>query len=81
MTTGLPTAAQLTGAGITEGDFKTAVQNWLLFEAGLLGSDGLPATARATLKTLCSASATLGSAYTVVAADIRHCLISCPKST
>jgi hypothetical protein len=69
MTTALPSADQLTGAGITEGDFKAAVQNWLLFNAGLLGADGLPATARSTLKSLCSASATLTSAYLVVAAD------------
>jgi hypothetical protein len=49
MATPLPPATDLTGSGVTEGGFKTAMTNIRTFLADLLGTDGVPATARAAL--------------------------------
>jgi hypothetical protein len=49
MPTPLPPASDLTGASITEGQAKTWFGNLRLYLAGLLGSDGNAATARAAL--------------------------------
>lgn len=47
--TALPAKALLTGSTVTEGQFKTNLDQINDFLSGLLGSDGLPATARAAL--------------------------------
>ena len=47
--TALPAATDFTGASVTEGQFKAAITDQRAFLAGLLGADGLPATARTTL--------------------------------
>lgn len=47
--TALPAATDFTGATVTEGQFKAAITDQRAFLAGLLGADGLPATARGAL--------------------------------
>jgi hypothetical protein len=47
--TALPAATAFTDASVTEGQFKSAITDQRTFLAGLLGADGLPATARGTL--------------------------------
>ncbi len=49
MTTALPLASDATGSGVTEGQFKAFIEAQRAYLAGLLGEDGLPATARTTL--------------------------------
>lgn len=67
--TALPAAASFTGGSITEGDFKTAITDLRAFLAGLLGTDGLPATALATVGAFNGSTVLKTTAYTVVAAD------------
>jgi len=45
----LPAATAFTAAGVTEAQFKTAISDQREFLAGLLGTDGTPASARAAL--------------------------------
>jgi hypothetical protein len=47
--TALPAATDFTGAAVTEGGFKTAITSLRGFLNGLLGSDGVPATALTAL--------------------------------
>jgi len=47
--TALPPSTNATGAAVTEGEFKTFISDLRAFLAGLLGTDGVAATARATL--------------------------------
>lgn len=49
MTTALPLASAATGSGVTEGQFKAFIEAQRAYLAGLLGEDGLPATARTAL--------------------------------
>ena len=49
MTTALPAASVATNSSATEGDVKTWLTNLHDYLAGLLGTDGLPATARTAL--------------------------------
>ena len=66
--TALPTAAELVGP-VTEGDFKTALTAMRDFQAGLLGTDGINATALASLGALAGAYTAKTAAYSVVVAD------------
>lgn len=75
--TALPSAASFTGAAVTEGDFKTALSNMLLYLSGLLGSSGVPLDAQAALGIILGSAPVLKTgAYTVVAGD-RGKTISC----
>lgn len=66
----LPTAADFTDASTTEAEFKTAITDQRNFLAGLLGTDGVAATALSTIKALgAAANARTSGAYTIVAAD------------
>jgi hypothetical protein len=76
MPTALPAASAFTGAGVTEGGFKTAQTAQREFLAGLFGADGTQATALATLGALLNGVSAKAAAYTVVAAD-RGKLIDC----
>jgi len=67
--TALPAASAFTGPSITEGQFKQAITEQRDFLNGLLGADGGPQTALATLKALMNASLAKTAVYTVVAAD------------
>ena len=49
MPTALPASSDFTGAGVTEGDFKAAISALRDFLSGLIGADGAPVTALATL--------------------------------
>jgi len=49
MATALPAASEWTGSTVTEGQFKAAQNDLRAYLAGLLGEDGLVATALATL--------------------------------
>lgn len=65
----LPPTTDFTGAAVQEGGFKTALSNMRDFLAGLLGTTGTQATALAALGATMGQYATVGSNYTVVAAD------------
>lgn len=49
MTQAIPAKSALTGSAVTEGGFKAALDQVNDYLTGLLGSDGLPATARSVL--------------------------------
>ena len=66
--TGLPDASDMTGP-VDEGAFKAALTAQRDFIAGLLGTDGLTATALATLGAFASVHLPLTAAYTVQLAD------------
>ncbi len=65
----LPAASDFTGATVTEGNFKTALTVLRDFLSGLLGTDGVPATALATLGALGAGYSAKSAAYTVVSSD------------
>lgn len=67
--TALPAASAFTGTAITESDFKTAIADQRAFLAGLLGTDGLTASALAALGASLNSTVSKSTAYTVVAAD------------
>jgi hypothetical protein len=67
--TALPSTADLTTPGLTKAQFRTALANERDFLAGLLGTDGVVATALAALGTLGGALLTKTGAYTVTTAD------------
>ena len=75
--TALPSAASFTGASVTEGDFKTAISNLLLYLSGQFGSTGVPIDAQAAMGVIFgSAPVPKTGAYSVVAGD-RGKTISC----
>lgn len=74
--TALPASSDFTGSTVTEGQFKAAITNLRDFLSGLLGADGLPATALASLGALASTIVAKAAAYTLVAAD-RGKVVSC----
>lgn len=65
----LPASSDFTGGAVTEGQFKTALTGLRDFLSGLLGADGLPATALATLGAMGAAIVAKTAAYTVVVGD------------
>jgi hypothetical protein len=67
--TALPSSSDITGATRTEAQAKAYFTSERDFLAGLLGSDGLPATALATLGALGAQYVAKTSAYTLVAGD------------
>ena len=67
--TALPASSDFTGSTITEGQFKTAITNLRDFLSGLLGADGVNATALAALGALGSGYDAKTAAYTVVTGD------------
>ena len=69
MATALPPSSDFTGAGVTEGDFKTAISALRDYLSGLLGTDGVTATALATLGAPISGYTAKTTTYSVVAAD------------
>jgi microcystin-dependent protein len=69
MPTALPATSSFTGAGVTEGDFKSAMSALRDFLSGLLGTDGSTATALATLGAPLSAYVAKSGAYTLLATD------------
>ncbi len=75
--TALPSAASFNGASVTEGDFKTAISNLLLYLSGQFGSTGVPIDAQAAMGVIFgSAPVPKTGAYSVVAGD-RGKTISC----
>lgn len=73
----ISTIASLTGASVTEGEFKTQLTNMLLFVAGLLGTDGTQAGAQAAMGVILGAGSTTKTAsYTVDFTD-RGKVIAC----
>lgn len=66
--TALPLASDFVGP-ITEGDFKAALTALRDCFAGVLGTDGLTATALSTLGALASVHSPKAAAYTVLVAD------------
>ena len=77
--TALPTAADLTGATLTEGQFKTALSNLRGYLSGLMGDTGVPADALAALMTPFATIAAKTAAYTVAITD-RGRVIACSGS-
>ena len=69
MATALPPSSDFTGAGVTEGDFKTAISALRDYLSGLLGTDGVIGTALATLGAPISGYSAKTTTYSVVAAD------------
>lgn len=67
--TSLPASSDFTGGAVTEGQFKTALTGLRDFLSGLLGADGVNATALATLGALGAGYAAKTAAYTVVVGD------------
>ncbi|WP_426033347.1 hypothetical protein [Cypionkella sp. TWP1-2-1b2] len=67
--TALPASSEFIASGVTEGQFKTALTALRDFLSGLLGADGLSATALATIGALGSGYVAKTTAYTVVAGD------------
>lgn len=72
--TALPASSDFTGSTVTEGQFKAAITNLRDFLSGLLGADGLTATALATLGAMASATVDKSAAYTVVTTDRGKCI-------
>lgn len=73
----IPSKASFTDAGVTEGDFKTALHGLIDYLIGLLDAAGTPAAAQVKLGTLAGAGVLVrSSAYTLVAAD-RGRIVSC----
>lgn len=69
MPTALPASSDFTGAGVTEGDFKSAISALRDYLSGLLGADGAPVTALATLGAPASGYVAKTTTYAVVAGD------------
>lgn len=67
--TALPAATAYTDSAVTQGQFKTAMTDLRDYLNGLLGSDGLPATARTALAVPPIASATMTTQLNVAAAN------------
>lgn len=67
--TALPASSDFTGSTVTEGQFKAALTGLRDFLSGLLGTDGVNATALAALGALGSGYAAKTAAYTVVVGD------------
>ncbi|KAF0174090.1 MAG: hypothetical protein FD162_1325 [Rhodobacteraceae bacterium] len=65
----LPASSDFTGGAVTEGQFKTALTALRDYLSGLLGADGVNATALATLGALGAGYAAKAAAYTVVVGD------------
>ncbi|WP_054008032.1 hypothetical protein [Cypionkella psychrotolerans] len=65
----LPPSSDFTGSTVTEGQFKTALTGLRDFLSGLLGADGLTATALASLGAMGAAIVAKTAAYTVVVGD------------
>lgn len=65
----LPASSALTGAAITEGDFKAAITAWRDYQAGVTGTLGTQADALAALGVLGGVYSAKSAAYTVIAAD------------
>lgn len=72
----LPPISNFTGSTVTEGQFKTALNDLRAYLAGLLGTDGNAATALATLGSLGSGYVNKTATYTVVSSD-RGRMIDC----
>lgn len=77
--TALPAVADATGATRNEGQFKAYMTSEHDYLAGLFGTDGVPATALATLGALGATYAAKTGAYTVVTGD-RGKVIACTNS-
>lgn len=68
--TALPAATAFTDSATTEAQFKTAITGLRGFLSGLLGADGVPSTALATLQAIFAAGLlSKTGAYTVAVAD------------
>lgn len=65
----LPPSTDWTGSSVTEGGFKTAQSALRDFLAGLLGADGLQATALSTLGALLNGVSAKTGAYTLISTD------------
>jgi len=65
----LPASSDFTGGSVTEGQFKAAITGLRDFLSGLLGADGVNATALAALGALGAGYAAKTAAYTVVVGD------------
>ncbi len=72
----LPLSTAFTDSAVTEGGFKTAITNQREFLSGLLGTDGVNATALATLGALFGSLTVKSTNYTVVSGD-RGKIIQC----
>jgi len=66
--TTLPTAAELTGPTVTQGQFKSKLNQWRDYNANLLGEDGTAATAQSYLG-IPNATGRLANIETVVGTD------------
>ena len=69
MPTALPASSDFTGAGVTEGDFKSAITALRDYLSGLFGTDGVTTTALATLGAALSGYAAKTTTYAVIAGD------------
>lgn len=67
--TASPAVSDFTAGTVTEAEFKTAITNLVGYLNGLLGTDGVPATALAALSGLGSKVSTKTGAHTVLAAE------------
>lgn len=67
--TAIPTKSALTGASVTEGEFKTALETLHDYLTGQLGSAGTQAAALAALGVLGGSVSIRSTAYTVVTTD------------
>lgn len=76
MPTALPASSDFTGAGVTEGDFKSSITALRDFLSGLLGTDGYATTALATLGAAVSGYVAKTTTYAVQAGD-KGKLIGC----
>lgn len=75
--TALPTAAELTAAALTNAEMKTLVTELHDFLAGLLGEDGVQATALAAIDAPFSSLAVKSGTYTVDEASDRGRVFMC----
>ena len=73
--TALPAKSAFTGASVTEGEYKTALETQHDYLTGLLGAAGTQAAALATLGVLGGNVSTRTAAYTVVATDRGHMIL------
>lgn len=73
--TALPNKSAFTGASVTEGEYKTAIETQHDYLTGLLGAAGTQAAALAALGVLGGSVSTRSTAYTVLATDRGHMIL------
>lgn len=73
--TALPGKSAFTGASVTEGEYKTAIETQHDYLTGLLGAAGTQAAALAALGALGGSVSTRSTSYTVLATDRGHMIL------